>query len=192
MKVIAFNASPRKKGNTSTLIKAVLEGAESAGAETQEVRLHDLNMKGCQACYICKDKQPGVCALKDDLTPSLHAIQDSTGIVLGSPIYMYRTAGQMKILVDRIYAYYQYKSNGHRGYDSAVTPGQNFATVVSQGAPAGEHYIKSVRWLAGMAGSGLGMTEVGRIIHTNSKPAPAKDDEKLLVEARAIGAKLLE
>lgn len=191
MTVIAFNASPRKKGNTSTLIKAVLEGAESAGAQTQEIRLHDINMKGCQACYVCKEN-PGICALKDDLTPSLHAIKECTGIVLGCPIYMYRVAGQMKIFVDRIYSYYQYKTNGQSGYDSAVPPGKTFATVISQGAPDPEQYRRSPRWLAGMAGSGLGMEDVGRIIHTNSKDAPANDNPELLAEARAIGERLVQ
>ena len=188
MTIIAFNGSPRKKGNTSTIIKAMLEGAESAGVETKEVRLQDLNMKGCQACYVCKEK-PGLCALKDDLTPSLHAIKDCTGIILGCPIYMYRICGQMKILVDRMYSYYQYKPEG-RGYDSAVPPGKTFALVVSQGAPDPNQYHKSIRWLAGMAGSGLGFEEAGRIIHGNSHEIPAQDDEKLLAEARAIGQKM--
>ena len=188
MTIIAFNGSPRKNGNTSTIIKAMLEGAESAGVETKEIRLQDLNMKGCQACYACKEK-PGVCALKDDLTPSLHAIKDCTGIILGCPIYMYRISGQMKILVDRMYSYYQHKPEG-RGYDSAVPPGKTFAMIVSQGAPDPNQYQKSIRWLAGMAGLGLGFEEAGRIIHGNSREIPAQDDEKLLAEARAIGKKM--
>ena len=190
MEVLAFNGSPRKKGNTSNLVKAMLEGAESAGAETKEIRLHDLNMKGCQACYACKENS-GVCALKDDLTPSLHAIKDAKAIVLGCPIYMFRVAGQMKIFIDRIYSYYQYKPDG-TGYDSAVPPGKNYAMIVSQGATDSDQYGRSVRWLAGMTGAGLGMIEVGRIIHTNSLDAPAKDNQKLLEEARAIGRKLVE
>ena len=168
----------------------MLAGAESAGATTQEIRLHDLNMKGCQACYACKEN-PGICALKDELTPSLHAIKDAKAIVLGCPIYMFRVAGQMKIFVDRLYSYYQYKPDGN-GYDSAVPPGKNYAMIVSQGAQDSAQYGRSVRWLAGMAGTGLGLTEVGRIVHGNSASAPAEGDEKLLEEARAIGRKLME
>ncbi len=189
MEVFAFNGSPRKNGNTSTLVKAILEGAESAGAKTTEIRLHDINMKGCQACYACKEN-PGICALKDDLSPSLHAIKNATGIVLGSPIYMFRIAGQMKFFVDRMYSYYQYKPEG-MGYDSAVPPGKTYAMVISQGASDSDQYKRSARWLAGMAGAGLGFSEVGRIIHTNSLNAPAKDDEKLLEEAQAIGRRLV-
>ncbi len=189
MQIIAFNASPRKKGNTSTIINAMLEGAGSAGAETTEVRLHDINMKGCQACYSCKEN-PGVCALTDDLTPSLHAIKDCAGIILGFPIYMYRIAGQMKIFVDRIYSYYKYRPDGG-GYDTAVPPGKTFAMVSSQGAEDPNQYKRSIRWLAGMAGSGLGFEEAGRIVHTNSNELPAKDDQALLDQAREIGRKMV-
>jgi multimeric flavodoxin WrbA len=54
LKVIAFNGSPRKEWNTSTLLKQALEGAESEGAETELIHLYDLNFKGCESCFSCK------------------------------------------------------------------------------------------------------------------------------------------
>ncbi len=45
MHIIAFNGSPRKNGNTSFTIKAILEGAAAAGAETTEVMLHHIDIK---------------------------------------------------------------------------------------------------------------------------------------------------
>jgi multimeric flavodoxin WrbA len=187
MQIIAFNGSPRKKGNTSTLIEAVLEGAQSAGAETIHVRLHDLNMKGCQACYACKENH-GVCALKDDLSPYLHKIKDSAGIVFGCPIYMYRISGQMKIWVDRMYSYYAPRTDGESGYSSAIPPGKTFAMVISQGAPDPEQYHRSIRYLAGMAG--YGMKEAGRIVHAGGSMGEAKDNPALLDKAREIGRKM--
>ena len=47
MKVIAFNGSPRKKWNTSTLLQKALEGSSSQGAETELIHLYDLNFNGC-------------------------------------------------------------------------------------------------------------------------------------------------
>lgn len=187
MQIIAFNGSPRKKGSTSTIIEAVLEGAGSAGAEVTHVRLQDINMKGCQACYACKEN-PGVCALKDDLTPYLHAVKDCGGIVFGCPIYMFRISGQMKIWVDRMYSYYVNKPEGG-GYDSAVPPGKTFAMVTSQGAPDPKQYQRSIRWLAGMAGTGFGLEEAGRIVHTGA--TPAADDPAVLDNAREIGRKMV-
>lgn len=187
MNVIAINGSPRKKGNTAAIINAVLDGARSAGAETSEAHLHTLDMKGCMGCLSCRTKH-GVCAQKDALSPFLEAMKSCDGVVFGCPIYMYRICGQMKLFVDRLYSLYPPKEGG--GYNSAVPPGKRFAVVISQGAPDAEQYSKSVRWLAGMAGSGLGLEEIGRIIHTNSNISPAAKDQALLEKARRIGVQL--
>ena len=56
MKIIAVNGSPRKNWNTDTLLRNVLDGAASAGAETEMVCLYDLNFKGCRSC-ICREKR---------------------------------------------------------------------------------------------------------------------------------------
>jgi len=189
MQILAFNGSPRHNGNTSTIIRAILEGAQSAGAETTEVRLHDINMKGCMGCLSCRDKH-GVCAQKDDLRPYLEAIKASAGIVIGCPIYMYRVAGQMKLFVDRCYSLFPPKEGG--GYGTAVPAGKAYALVVSQGAQDPDQYKRSVRWLAAMTGGGMGMEEVGRIVHFNSHLSPAKTDENLLAEARQIGIRLVK
>ena len=189
MQIIAFNGSPRRNGNTSTLIKAVLEGAKSAGAETVEVKLHDINMKGCMACYSCNEKKFGVCAQKDDLSPFLEGIKTCDAVVFGCPIYMYRVSGQMKLLVDRMYSLYSPKKEGG-GYNSEVPPGKKFALLISQGAPDPNQYLKSARWLAGMAGTGLGIEEAGRIIHTAQNMGPAAENVELMEQARALGGKL--
>lgn len=188
MDVLAINGSPRKKGNTSTLIHAVLDGAASAGASTTEVVIHDLNMKGCQGCFSCR-KIYGVCAQKDELSPYLEMVKTCSAFVVGCPIYMYRISGQMKLFVDRAYSLYTPKPGG--GYIPAVPAGKKFALITSQGAPDPDQYYRSIRWLAGMAGKGFGMQEVGRIIHTSSETNPAAKDSALLEKAAAIGRSLV-
>ena len=187
MQILAFNGSPRKEGNTSTIIRAILEGAKSAGAEATEIRLHDINMKGCMGCLSCR-KNPGICKQKDDLSPFLEALKTCDGLVVGSPIYMYRITGQTKLFVDRIYSLYISREDG--GYDSAVPPGKTFALVISQGATDPDQYQRSARWLSAMTGGGFGMKEVGKIIHSDSHLNPAKDNENLLKEAYNVGLKL--
>jgi len=188
MEILAFNGSPRKGGNTSTIIREILEGAKSAGATTTEVPLHHIDMKGCMGCLSCR-KTPGICKQKDGLSPFLEAMKTCDGIVIGSPIYMYRITGQMKQFVDRCYSLYTDRDDG--GYDCVLPPGKTFALVISQGAPDPEQYKKSVRWLAGMTGFGFGMKEVGRIIHSGSHENPAKDTKDLLKEANEIGQRLV-
>jgi multimeric flavodoxin WrbA len=189
MDILAFNGSPRKGGNTSAIIRAMLEGAAAAGAQTTEIRLHDIDLKGCMGCLSCRT-EPGVCKQKDDLSPYLEAMKTCKGIIIGSPIYMYHVTGQMKIFVDRCYSLYT-PGEEIGQYGTAVPPGKTFALVTSQGHPDPKRFDRAIRWLAGMVGSGFGYREVGRIIHVNSHLEPAKDGASLLDEARNIGRALV-
>ncbi len=84
MEIIAINGSPRKEGNTSILVRAILEGARRTGAETTEVRLHDIHLKGCMGCLSCR-KNPGVCKQEDDLSPFLDALKSCRAMSSGAP-----------------------------------------------------------------------------------------------------------
>lgn len=189
MEILAFNASPRRQGNTSRIVAAILEGARSKGVKTKEVRLHDLATRGCRGCLGCR-KTPGICHEKDDLSPYLEAIKTCQGMVIATPIYMYRISGQMKLLVDRFYSLYASKEGG--GYYSTVPTGKTYALVISQGAPDPRQYERSIRYLLGMTGTGLGFEVVGEIIHTNSHELPAAQDDALLERAYEIGRRLVK
>jgi multimeric flavodoxin WrbA len=105
MKVLAINGSPRKNWNTGTLLKKALEGAESAGAETEIVHLYDCNFKGCTSCFACKErdgKSYGRCAMKDDLTPVYEKIRDIDALLLGSPVYFGDVTGEMRSFMERL------------------------------------------------------------------------------------------
>ena len=186
MKIMAINGSPREKGNTSFLLEAVLEGASESGAGTTHVRLDQLDLKGCMGCFACR-KQPGFCQRKDGLAPYLEEMKNCDGMVVGCPIYMYHISGQMKIFVDRIYSFYINQADGT--YKSALPPGKRLALVTTQGHPDPERHQRAIRWLNGMV-KGLGMEEVGKIIHVNSHVQPAWDDPGLLTKARQIGRQL--
>lgn len=117
MKIIAVNGSPRKNKNTATLLKKVLEGAASQGAETELVHLYDLNYKGCVSCFACKlkdGKSYGKCAYKDELTPVLEQIKNADGIILGSPIYFESVTGSMRSFMERLMFPYQTYTSGYR------------------------------------------------------------------------------
>ncbi|MDR1356543.1 MAG: flavodoxin family protein [Tannerellaceae bacterium] len=87
-KVIAINGSPRKKGNTTTLLQHALDGAVDAEAETEEVvHLYGLNYKGCSSCFSCKRKWSGFvgeCAMKDELSPILKKVMESDIVIMGT------------------------------------------------------------------------------------------------------------
>ncbi|HEA69066.1 MAG TPA: flavodoxin family protein [Desulfobacterales bacterium] len=97
--VIGIAGSARKKGNSATLMRAILKGAVRAGAHTKEVYLNGLVFKGCQGCEKCTSK--GKCILNDDLTSILNELHKAEGWVLASPIYYDSVTGQMKTFFDR-------------------------------------------------------------------------------------------
>jgi multimeric flavodoxin WrbA len=186
MKILAFNGSPRRNGNTSTLVQAILEGARDVGADTRHVVLDELDLKGCQGCLTCR-QNPGVCRREDGLSPYLEALPSTDAVVVGCPVYMYHVSGQMKLLVDRLYSFYVHLPDG--GYTSALPSGKRLAVVTSQGHPDGARFERTLRWLRGMVG-GLGMELVGEITHVDSHDRPAIRDPHLLARAREIGRQL--
>jgi multimeric flavodoxin WrbA len=105
MKLIAFNGSPRKKGNTATLLRHAIEGAKEKGAKTELIHLYDLDYKGCTSCYACKrigGKSYGHCAMKDDLRPVLKKVESADAILIGSPIYYAITTGETRCFLERL------------------------------------------------------------------------------------------
>ena len=114
MKLIAFNGSPRKTGNTATLLNKALGGAKSQGGETELIHLYDLNYKGCISCFTCKTKDGksyGKCPIPDDLAPIFKKVEEADAIILGSPIYMERVTGEMASFMDRLMFQYSVYSD---------------------------------------------------------------------------------
>ncbi|MBU0986693.1 MAG: flavodoxin family protein [Proteobacteria bacterium] len=98
-KIVAIYGSPRRKGNTATLLKQAVKGAMDAGARVEEVVLRDLKMSPCLEIYGCK--QNGRCVIKDDFQNISDLMLNSHGLMLASPIFFYTVSAHTKILMDR-------------------------------------------------------------------------------------------
>ena len=102
MKVIAFNGSPRKDGNTAMLINRVLEELEKEGIETEFIQLGGKQIRGCIACYKCFQNKDQRCSYKNDiLNECLEKMIEADGIILGSPTYFSNVSTEIKALIDR-------------------------------------------------------------------------------------------
>jgi multimeric flavodoxin WrbA len=102
MKVVAFNGSPRKDGNTTLLINHLLRELEHEGIQTELVQLSDKEIRGCIACFKCHENQDRHCAVKEDAANEyIEKITAAQGIVLGSPVYFQDVTPEMKALIDR-------------------------------------------------------------------------------------------
>ena len=134
MKIIAVNGSPRKNWNTDTLLRNVLDGAASAGAETEMVCLYDLNFKGCRSCMACKlrkEPRPNRCIVRDDLTAVLDKVHEADAVVLGSPIYFSEVTGEMRSFFERfLFQYLNYDD-----YTKPLSPAKKTAWVFTMNIP---------------------------------------------------------
>ncbi len=97
--MLVINGSPRKRGNTETVLNAFVEGAEGAGAEVTVIRLADIDHKNCKGCNACHKN--GICVIKDDLTPVFDQLMEADILVLASPIYSMSVTAEMKSFIDR-------------------------------------------------------------------------------------------
>ncbi len=102
MKVIAFNGSPRKKGNTQILINRVFDVLNKEGIETELIQLGGKKIKGCVACYKCFKNLDKRCSVDNDvLNENLEKMIEADGIILGSPVYFSNMTSEVKALIDR-------------------------------------------------------------------------------------------
>lgn len=103
MKVIGFNGSPRKDGNTGILLRRVFRALEQEEIETELVHLTHQTIHGCISCYKCMEKKDGRCAVNDDAANEyIEKIVRAQGVVLGSPVYFQDVTPEMKALIDRV------------------------------------------------------------------------------------------
>lgn len=102
MKVVAFNGSARKDGNTAILINHVLSELKKEGVEGELVQLAGKKIPGCIACYKCREKRNKRCAVEGDvLNECVKKMVEAEGIILGSPTYFSDVTAEMKALIDR-------------------------------------------------------------------------------------------
>ena len=102
MKVLAFNGSPRKDGNTSILINRVLDELKKEGIETEVFDLAGKQIRGCIACYKCFANKDRRCAVKNDVVNEcIEKMIEADGIILGSPTYFANVSAEIKALIDR-------------------------------------------------------------------------------------------
>jgi multimeric flavodoxin WrbA len=102
MKVIAFNGSVRKDGNTAILLNLVLDELKAEGIETELYQLAGKQIQGCIACFKCFEKKNKRCAVeKDIINECIQKMDEADGILLGSPTYFADVSAGMKALIER-------------------------------------------------------------------------------------------
>jgi multimeric flavodoxin WrbA len=179
MKVVAFNGSPRKDGNTTILIKHVFDELEKQGIETELVQLSEKEIHGCIACEKCGENLDRRCAVKNDAANEyIEKMLGADGIILGSPVYFQDVTSEMKALIDR--TGYVSRSNG-RMFKKKV--GASVASVRRSGA------IRSLDTMDHFFLSGE-MIIVGRAIGIGRAKGEVENDAEGIELVKSLGQRM--
>ena len=118
-KIVILNGSPRRTGNTSALVKAFTEGAESAGHTVTEFFLDSMNIHGCKGCFGGHSSKECPCVQRDDMNKIYPVVRECDVIVLASPLYYWNMSGQIRTAIDRLFALEEGDGNLLRGHGKA-------------------------------------------------------------------------
>jgi multimeric flavodoxin WrbA len=104
-KIVILKGSPRKNGNSNVLADQAEAGAKEAGAEVISFFLQGMHIEGCSGCDACQVKGDQVCTIQDDMQKIYPIIKEADGILFTSAIYWFTYTAQLKLAIDRLYAF---------------------------------------------------------------------------------------
>ena len=102
MKVLAFNCSSRKNGNTAILIHHVFDGLQQENIKTELIQLGDKTLNQCKACYACFHMKNNRCVIEDEMNDYIALIKEANGLIIGSPVYVAGATANMYSLISRV------------------------------------------------------------------------------------------
>jgi multimeric flavodoxin WrbA len=135
MNVLIINASPRKKGITSTLLSEIKTNINSTHNVVEVVQIQALNIKPCTGCLNCRPDK--TCILpQDDAHILAEKIKESDLLIIGSPVYWGNMPGTLKIFFDRNVPLFEYcEAKAIKYVPKPQLKGKKAILIVSGGSP---------------------------------------------------------
>lgn len=177
-RILGIVASPRKLGNCEILARVIMEAA-GPGNLLEMVRLTDLDIKGCRACYACLPKE-AACVIDDDLGFLLGKIRDADAVVIAAPCYILGPNWSIKKLQDR------FVSIGNKFEQFAGKP---CVTATAYGAPNWQGYTEQALNLTARF---LNLNLVDSGVFFGAHPAEVIEKPAGLQRARQLGQALFD
>ncbi len=175
MKILAINGSHRK-GNTEAMLKKILDGAGSKGAQIELINLREKNVENCKACMACETT--GSCQTQDDFPKIFQKSVNADVLILGSPNYFNNVSALMKKFVDRMNPYW--KDPRLREKKAVlVMPGGQGGNSEKEGMHAFEQFPKIAK-----------MKVIERISQKVDRPQEAENSPKMMQKCFSLGQKL--
>ena len=181
-RVLGIVASPHNSGNTATLVKEVLKGAEEKGYETELKCLGDLRIN--PLIDSVSDKLYGVTGPKDDMKLIDLSLEKMNAFVFGTPIYYDHVSARAKTFIDRL-IYYE-----REGTKDRFPKNVRAVIIITYGWDKPEAYSSVVEWIKNTLEEYFKMKVVASLQAENVMKTPVANREDLLKKARQIGMNL--
>jgi len=187
-KALILIGSPRKKGSTAILAAEAEKALREQGVDVATLFLNDLKLKGCQACYWCKQNDVAECAVKDDMQKIHTLMKECDGMIVASPIYFGSITAQAKAWLDRMFPYIS------MGVSPKMPSGKSVSFIFTQNQPDARLFqagIDSVMFMTGLAGLIVKDHMIAYDLDAGIKP-PVEEKKEFMEQAYRIGRELLD
>ncbi len=182
-KILVVHSSPRNKGNSNTLAKGIIKGAESAGADVESIYLHGMDISPCNACYACQKKDSKGCAIDDEMQTIYPKLVECDTWVIASPVYWFNMSAQTKLFMDRCFALLAYTDNPFAGKRVAIAMSYGDTDPFNSGC------INALRSFQD-AFNYVGAKMVGMVYGSAEAPGEIESNADLMQRAESLGKKL--
>jgi len=182
-KVVIVMGSPRKNGNSATLAQSVAEGARAAGADVESFYLHEMDIKPCTACDVCREDTATDCNIDDDMQSLYPKLRQADALVIASPIYWFTVAAQTKLFMDRCYALGGPQGNALKGKRIGIILTYGDSDPFNSGA------VNALRTFQD-AFAYIGSHIVGMVYGSASEAGEIKTNRDLMGKAYRLGKQL--
>jgi len=180
--ILILKGSPRGNGNSATLAAQVFAGAKEAGAQIEDVYLHGMDIRPCDACDFCQEGDVG-CVVKDDMQNIYPKLEQADAIVIASPIYWFTLSAQMKLCIDRWYALESSEGSVLKGKQLGVVLTYGDTDLYTSGGINAIHTLESITRYIGM--------DMVEVVHGSAMDVgDVEKQPELLERAYKLGQKL--
>ena len=177
-KVVAVIGSPRRRGNTATLVDAALEELERSGCDCTRIVLADKRIEFCSGHVYCGER---ACPHDDDMAGILEQVYCADGLLLATPIYYENVSGQMKTFMDR---------NATRYYGEKWLTAKVVGVIAVAAESGADDTLAAMRRFVAFSNpEELPVVALGGCA---DKPGDAAQDAELMAKARALGRSMAE
>jgi len=188
MFVLGLQGSPRKDGNTATLLTSFLAETERLGARTHNLPVAEKKITPCRGCRTCE--REGFCPLKDDMEEIYPLLWRADLIVMATPVFFYGPPAQMKALIDRSQALWS-----RRYVFNLTDPGRRWRQgfLLSLGAPKGEKLFDGLTLIAKYFFDAVGASLVGSLTYRQiEEPGDIAKHQTALTETKEKAVELIQ